>query len=357
MKVLVARCDRLGDLVLSLPAVAWLRRARPDWEIHALVSPAAAALIEHDPAVDAFYTWDLTLTDQRRPQLAAERYGAAVLLQYQAPLARLLREAGIRRRFGPLSKPSSLLYLNRGVFQRRSRVARHEADLNVDLIRRVAGRGARAPIPTPRLHLGPAQLELAERFRQEEAGGAETVVFVHPGSGGSALDWPPDRFAAVANALGRRRGWRVFVTGSHHDRLIIDQMAPALEPQVSVVAERFPLRDFLGVLAAGDVMLAPSTGPLHLAAALDLAAIGLYPPAPTMSPWRWGPRGRWAEALMPPVDCPARRYCLFEQCLLYSCLDGILVSGVVDAVVALADRRRGERRADRALETMKDERT
>ncbi|MBD3221038.1 hypothetical protein GF314_07315 [bacterium] len=357
MKVLVARCDRLGDLVLSLPAIAWLRRVRPDWEIHALVSPAAAALVEHDPAVDAFYTWDLTLTDQRRPQLAAERYDGAVLLQYQASLARLLREAGIRRRFGPLSKPSSLLYLNRGTFQRRSRVARHEADLNVDLMRRLAGRGARGPVPTPRVHLGPAQDELAARFRQEEADDAETVAFVHPGSGGSALDWPPDRFAAVANALSRRRGWRVFVTGSHHDRLVIDQMASSLEPQVSVVAERYPLRDFLGVLAAGDVMLAPSTGPLHLAAALDLAAIGLYPPAPTMSPRRWGARGRWVETLMPPVDCPARRYCLFEHCLLYNCLDGIMVSGVVDATVALADRRRNERQAERTLQTSKDERS
>ena len=56
----LVRCDRLGDLVLALPAFAWLRRSRPDWEIHALVVAEAAPLVEHDPNLDAFYTWDGT---------------------------------------------------------------------------------------------------------------------------------------------------------------------------------------------------------------------------------------------------------------------------------------------------------
>jgi len=341
MKVLVARCDRLGDLVLSLPAVAWLRAVRPDWEIHALVSPGAAPLVEHDPNIDAFYTWDLTLTEKRRPQLADESYDAAVLLQYQTPLARLLREARVRRRYGPLSKASSLLHLNRGVLQRRSRVARHEGDFNADLMRRMAGRGVPdVPLKAPAVHLGEEQLEFGRRFRAHEASGAETVAFVHPGSGGSALDWEPARFAEVANSLSRRPGWRVYVTGSHHDRLALDAMLPDLDPEVQVVAERFPLREFMGVLAAGDVMIAPSTGPLHVAAALGLACVGLYPPAPTMSPQRWGVLGPWSESVTPALDCPAKRYCLAESCLLHNCLDGLPPSRIIEAAVSLNENRR-----------------
>ena len=44
MKVLVARCDRLGDLVLALPVFPWLKRRRPGWEVHALVAVLNAAL-------------------------------------------------------------------------------------------------------------------------------------------------------------------------------------------------------------------------------------------------------------------------------------------------------------------------
>ncbi|MEZ4387850.1 MAG: glycosyltransferase family 9 protein [Candidatus Krumholzibacteriia bacterium] len=249
--------------------------------------------------------------------------------------------------------------LNRGSWQRRSRVPRHERDFNVDLIRRLAGAGAGAradaAVPAvPRVRLGPEQYELGRRFRAAEAAGARTVAYVHPGSGGSALDWAPARFAAVANALSRRAGWRVFITGSHHDRLVIDAVGPHLEPQVEVVAERFPLRDFLGILSAGDVLIAPSTGPLHVAAALDLAAVGLYPPAPTMSPRRWGVLGRWTASLMPPVECPARRYCLQESCLLFNCLDGLMPSRVIDTAVELVERRRHDLGPARAASAIED---
>lgn len=341
MKVLVARCDRLGDLVLSLPAIAWLRGARPDWEIHALVAPGAVPLVEHDPTLDGFYAWDGTLTEKVGPQLVDEHYDAAVLLQYQTPLAQLLRSARVRRRHGPLSKLASWFLLNRGWAQRRSRVDRHECDFNVDLVRRLAGRGcAEVPVDHPVVRIGPEQAELGRRFRTQDAAGADVVVFLHPGSGGSALEWQASWFAEVAGALAERSGWRVFVTGSHHDRLAIDKLAPHLDPRVTVLAERYPLRDFLGVLSAGDVMIAPSTGPLHVAAALGLAAVGIYPPAPTMSPRRWGVLGRWCASLTPPVDCPARRHCLLEECLLYNCLDGVRPSTVIETAVDLVDRRR-----------------
>lgn len=347
MKVLVARCDRLGDLVLALPSLAWLRRVRPDWEIHALVAPENAPVVEHDPAIDAYYTWNLALTTERLPQIRGEGYDAAVLLQYQAPLAHLVRDARVKLRHGPLTKPLSWWLLNRGSWQRRSRVARHERDFNVDLMRKLAGRNVPdIDVDDPRLWLGPEQVQLGREFRARQAGGAGTVVFVHPGSGGSALNWAPERYAEVANALSRRPGWAVFVTGSHHDRVTIDAMAATLEPQVQVVSEQFPLRDFLGVLSGGDLMLAPSTGPLHVAAALGLAAVGVYPPAPTMSPRRWGVLGPWSMSVEAPVDCPSRRYCLREHCLLFNCLDCLAPSRVIEVALELAARRRRERADD-----------
>jgi ADP-heptose:LPS heptosyltransferase len=337
MKVLVARCDRLGDLVLSLPVFAWLKQRRPSWEVHALVAAAATPLVENDPAIDAIYTWHGTCDPELERKLAEERYDAVLILQYQTELAAMLRRCGIRRRYGPLSRWSSWLLLNRGVVQGRSRVRRHESDYNLDLARRLAGRGR--PAVDPVIHLQPQQREAGLRLRAAEAPGAEVLAFVHPSSGGSALDWEPEHFAAVANTLAARPGWRVWLTGSHHDRLVIDRLGPHLDPRVKVMAERFPLREFLGMLSAGDLMVAPSTGPLHMAAALGLAAVGLYPPAPTMSPRRWGPLGTWSRAVVPAVDCPAKRHCLLERCLLYNCLAGVRVAEVVTAAVDLVSRR------------------
>jgi heptosyltransferase-3 len=337
VKVLVARTDRLGDVVLSLPAFAGLKAARPDWRVHALVAPGCVPLVENDPHVDALWTWSAAGADALAERLAAERFDAAVLLHYQRFLAALLRRIGVPRRIGPLSKWSSWFLLNRGVWQRRSRGGRHESEYNLALVRKLAGPGV--VDGEPHLHLSAGQREIAAEFRRREAPGGETVVLVHPGMGGSALNWPPERFAALANGLAAGPGRRVFVTGSEADAAPVEAAAAHLAPAVRVIAGRYPLREFLGVVAAGDLMVAPSTGPLHVAAALGLAVVGLYPPLPTQSPVRWGPRGPRARALAPEVPCPARLVCFGERCRHWNCMDGLDVRSVLTAAeTALAGR-------------------
>jgi ADP-heptose:LPS heptosyltransferase len=327
VKVLVARTDRLGDLVLSLPVFAYIKKRRPRWRVHALVARSAVPLVENDPHIEALWAADDHRAGDLEQRLAAERFDMAVLLLYRHELARLLKRIGVKRRIGPLSKLSSWWLLNRGVWQARSRSGRHEWAYNLRLAEKAAGRGG--TWTEPRLHLSDGQRAIARQFRADHDLRERRVVFVHPGSGGSALDWEPERFAAVAATLAADPGVAVYVTGSHHDRETLAAVTPRLPAAVGVIAGRYPLRDFLGVLAAGDLMIAPSTGPLHMAAALGLATLGLYPPAPTMSPRRWGNRGPRARTLVPPVDCPAPRNCLGRECMLYNCLQGVFVEDVV----------------------------
>jgi ADP-heptose:LPS heptosyltransferase len=353
LKVLVARTDRLGDLVLSLPVFEDIKTRRPDWRIQAMVAPASVPLVENDPHLDAVWTWTGSETLEERAELVArlrrENFDAVVILQYRMELARLMVQAGIGKRYGPLSKGSSWILLNRGSWQSRSRGHRHEMEHNLLLARRLTNgwrsvfQGSPGKFPEPRLHLTSGQVEIGQKFRRDEAVGAQTVVFIHPGSGGSALDWEPERFAGVANALARQSGWKVFITGSAADSGTVAAVAGHLDPEVGLLLDRFSLREFMGVLAAGDLFIGPSTGPLHMAAASGCATVGLFPPVVTMSPERWGPRGPWSRALVPEVACPARRICLEEKCVLYNCMtrifDGEVVESARDAVKCRLEER------------------
>ena len=337
MKILVTRTDRLGDLVLSLPVVADLKSADPAWEVHVMVAPASVPLVEHDPALGRVWTWHDAMEPAARDKLGrdlqAAGFDVVVMLQFRRELATLLRKAGIPRRYGPWSKWSSWWLLNRGQRQHRSRRERHEMEHNRDLGRRLLRDEGRPTPPEtggPRLHLGADQLRLTRAFRQELAPGGERIVFVHPGSGGSALDWEPARFAAVANRLAAA-GHRVCVTGAGGDAPVVGEVATGLDPAVTVLLDRYDLREFLAVLAAGDLFVGPSTGPLHLAAALGVETLGLFPPVRTMHPDRWGPHGPHGPAgrnLVPAVDCPARRVCRGQRCPHYNCMDGIAVAAV-----------------------------
>ena len=352
MKVLIVRTDRLGDLVLSLPVFEDIKAVRPDWKVQAMVAPASVPLVENDPNIDAVWTWTGDETDREladlEDKLRREKFDAVVILQYQLKLARLMKRVGISKRYGPLSKGSSWILLNRGSWQARSRGQRHEMEHNLALARRLTGgwlnqfRSPRRDFPEPRLHLTEGQLEIGDTFRRIEAAAAETVVFVHPGSGGSALDWEPARFAGVANALARRPGWRVFITGSATDSGTVAAVASHLDQGIDILLDRFSLREFMGILSAGDLFIGPSTGPLHIAAAVGCATVGLFPPVVTMGPDRWGPRGFLSRTLVPEVVCPARRICLGEKCSLYNCMTRIFDDQVLTAAMEVVKRKRTE---------------
>jgi ADP-heptose:LPS heptosyltransferase len=339
VKLLVARTDKLGDVVLSLPVFAYIEQKRPDWELHALVAPGSVPLLENDPHLEAVWTYKDAELAELESRLAAERFDAAILLYYHKPLAAALRRAKIPRRVGPLSKWSSWFLLNRGVWQNRSRIRHHERDYNVRLAQKLTGKGG--AFPDPLIHLTAGQIQIGRQFRREEAATAESVVFVHPGSGGSALNWAPESYATVANQLAAGGDCRVFVTGGPRDSDTVQAVAGFLQPAVEVIAGRFPLRDFLGVLTAGDLLIGPSTGPLHMAAALGLAVVGLYPPIPTQSLARWGPLGTCSHGLAPDVPCPAHRICFGERCRHWNCMVDVAEREVVAAATAaLRDRRR-----------------
>lgn len=340
MKVLVTRTDRLGDLMLSLPVFEYLNRALPDWEVQALVAPTAVPLLENNPFVQGIWTWTDQDSDAAQAELMdrlkQEHFSAVIMLQYRRELARLLKGAGIKRRHGPWSRFSSWFLLNRGSWQGRAHSARHEMEQNLRLARHfLQGAAKEIPFPAPRLFLTEGQLEIGREFRREFGIEADKVVFLHPGSGGSALDWDSGRFAAVANALHRMAGFQVFLTGSRADREKIEPVRAALDFQVGDLVDRYPLREFLGVLAAGDYFVGPSTGPLHMAAALGLGTVGLFPPVATMSAGRWGQQGKYCRTITPAVRCPESRYCRGNSCPLFNCMDGIFERDVLGAVLEL----------------------
>ena len=85
-------------------------------------------------------------------------------------------------------------------------------------------------------------------------------------------------------------------------------------------------------------------------AILGLGTVGIYSPAPTMSPVRWGPRSTTGKVLVPDLCCPARRNCLQGRCEYYNCLEQVQVQEVVRAAEAAlrpGDDRQAQERDSR----------
>ncbi|MFD2721109.1 glycosyltransferase family 9 protein [Hymenobacter monticola] len=156
-------------------------------------------------------------------------------------------------------------------------------------------------------------------------------VILHPRSRGSAREWGLDNFGQLARLL-HQAGHRVFVTGTAAEG---EELADWLKQNAAFLAAdltgQLSLPQFMAFIAAADGLVAGSTGPLHLAAALGRHALGLYPPIRPMHPGRWAPLGPHAKFMV--FDKPNCEDCR-QQPAACTCIRAIEAAAVAAQVAA-----------------------
>lgn len=351
LEILVVRADRIGDVILSTPVIEVLKNHYPQSRLTLMVREPIVPLVRGIPGVDDVMVYDPTgrhaglgglfnlVSDVR-----GRGFRIAIMLQSQWKIAAALYGAGVRYRVGPLSKIHSYLFYNRGVRQRRSHVEMHEADYNLQLLRRLGVRvGSRAYSSQVALSDGAREKARAWLVAQGATPGESSLIAVHPGMGGSALNWPESHFVELIRALSKE-GKQVLVTGGPTDAEGMSRIRTALEAAPMPPATRpiFFLADtvtsidlLVGIYSHVSVVVAPSTGPLHLAVALDKPVIAFYPPIRVQSAIRWGPYRKddsKSSVLVPEVYCGQDFECLGNKCNYFPCMKSISVTQALGEV-------------------------
>lgn len=325
-RLLVSRTDRLGDLILALPFVAGLKARYPECRVDVMASLYASPILEHNDQIDGIVrvqNEQMRSSRHYRKELEQrvlrEGYKAAVVLYPERRISRLLYRCQIPIRIGTAGRFHSVFFSHRLLHSRKAN-KKHEAEYNLDFLSYFKEGDT---IVRPEVFPTPKELDNAGRILAE-AGVEAPFVVLHPGSGGSAENWPMEHFLKLSTEL-ERRGHRVVVTGSEEEGQEISALTGRLGISVAKIAGMTDLRTLAAVLKRARLVVANSTGPLHLAAASGTRVIGLYPVKRIMSPVRWGPIGDGHQVLQPQVDectCPDR------QC---RCMESITVESVAEA--------------------------
>jgi heptosyltransferase-3 len=299
---LVSRTDAIGDVVLTLPVAGWLKQQHPGCRVVLIGRRYTAAVAAACPWVDEFLEYGEQLAG---PLLAELRSYAAAAIIHVFPnkrLARLAKEAKIPIRIGTRNRLFHWLTCNRLVALSRRHSPLHEAQLNLQLL---APLGYRTPLALPAVaelvRLSPAvplrpALQALLAARQP----GQLNVILHPRSRGSAREWGLAHFGQLARLL-HAAGHRVFISGTADEgaELAVANWFREHRPYLAAdLTGQLDLPEFIAFIAAADGLVAGSTGPLHLAAALGRHALGLYPPIRPMHPGRWGPLGPHAGYLV-----------------------------------------------------------
>ena len=334
MNVLVLRTDRLGDTILASPTWQALKEHRRDIEISLLIREDLLPLFRHDPSLAEVFTLPSEKErdiDRLARELSSRNFDALIALFVDRDIARLVRRLPVPLKIGPLSKPRTWFLFNRPVRQGRSRSHRHEADFNRLLLREL---GVSCQPRPPRIYLprldGKVDRAPVDRLFQ----GKDTLplVVVHPGMGGSAGNWPAARYRELIDSLLHEGNVNVAVTGTAADRQYLGTIPGIRHPRLVNMVGELALVEFGLLLRRAAVFVGPSTGPMHLATALDTPVVTLFSPVQVQHPRRWGPYHARGTTFLPPVDCPEKYRCRGSRCPHFDCLDKIAVEDVSRAI-------------------------
>jgi ADP-heptose:LPS heptosyltransferase len=296
-RVLVVRNDKIGDFMLAWPAFALLKAA--GCHVTALVPSYTAPLAKMcpsidniiiDPGRDSRYADQLLLVGE----IVDAKFDAAIAFFSNWRNAVLLRHVKIPYRLAPATKIAQFLYTHR-LTQRRSRSEKPEWEYNLDLAAEFL-KDQGLPLTTgraPYLEVT-AERKDAARLKISESLAIDATVawmMVHVGSGGSANNLSLHQYESLIVDLVKQfpKSELILSAGPAEESTVADLVAHLAAQRVRVVM--FCPSDGLPALVEGisnaACFIAGSTGPLHIAGALDVPTVGFYTRRRSATALRW----------------------------------------------------------------------
>lgn len=313
--------------MLTLPTVAWLKETYPSCHITFLCRNYTKAIVSCFQGVDEVLTLEAleTLPPQSRIEFIREqRFDIIVHVFPRKELAQLFKKAAVPARIGTSHRGFHLLTCNIRPSFSRKRSSEHEAQLNFELLRPLGIE----KLPTfeqlntwTKLFRVP-NVALPETIEQALQQSTKTAV-LHPKSQGSAREWPMEKYNDLANRL-LADDTTVFFTGTEQEGAKFRETLPE-NIRIIDTTGKLTIEQLLVLLSRIDLLVACSTGPLHIAGFLEKRAIGLFSPRIPIHPGRWRALGERAIALVFDPDCPtckAKKPC--------TCIEQISVENVLE---------------------------
>lgn len=306
--ILISRTDKIGDVVLTLPLAGYLKQKFPQVRIVFLAQKYTEPVVRASTQIDDVWVWDdiRNLGFAETCDLIESARIDTILHVFPRPeIAWWAWRMRIRRRMGTSHRWYHWLTCNRMFSLARKNSNLHESQLNLEFVRALC-----PGTPLPSLSEIP-ELYGLHRYPPcpvPEVADDRFNLVLHPLSFGSAREWPLRHFASLIHML-EKEPVRILLTGGHKEKEPLDAFIREFQVSNAVnLAGRLTLEELVGTLARCQGIVACSTGPLHIGAALGLATLGLYPPIRPMHPERWGPVGARAHALTAKPSCDECRH-------------------------------------------------
>lgn len=313
-RILIARPDRIGDVVLSTGIPREIKKKWRDSFVAVLVRKYTADIFLNNPNVDEIIILDDVDNSTKSffkkvSQIRNYKFTHSLSLLPTERLNYLLFFAGIPYRVGVSHKFYQFITWTKFVSRKKYNPLRHEADYCMDLARKI---GVETTNYTPEILLSDAESESAQLLKNKLLAGKKYLVGVHITSGNSAPNMPLSEYRKLIDQLSLDPEIQVVITDNNISK---DELSIAHSNYINYGKT---LRESMIGFASLDCLVSASTGPMHIVSALGIKTVSLFCPLTACSPKLWGPLGNESEIILPEewyckTKCPGDpKKCRFE---------------------------------------------
>ncbi|TAG55900.1 MAG: lipopolysaccharide heptosyltransferase family protein [Cytophagales bacterium] len=281
---IISRTDSIGDVVLTIPMAGILKKHYPNSSVIFIGNNYTYPVLLLSEHVDLVIKKEDLLSNI----LNLKDLNAAVIFHVSpdVEIAKLAQKSKIKYRIGTSHRWFHWLYCNIQVSFSRKKSLLHESILNLKLLKPLIK-------DVEKIELKDIQNYYGFKVKKRNNNSEKIKIIFHPKSKGSAREWKLSYFHDLIKLLPKDK-FEIYITGTELEYQKIQNECSQIFDYEHVInmCGKFTLNEFVAFIQQSDVLLACSTGPLHIAAACEIHAIGIYASAQNMHPNRWAAQGK-----------------------------------------------------------------
>lgn len=310
-RILVARTDKIGDLVLSIPSFFMLKKMYPNAELIVLVRGYNADIVRNLSYIDRVIKIDGFTKDELLEKIAYFKADVFIALYNDSYIASLAKASKAKIKIGPISKLSSFFTYNKGIRQQRSKSIKNEAEYNLDLVAKLdKERYDEIFELNTKIELSEENRNVANLYFSENNINGKVLV-VNPFMGGSAKNITDEQYINILKKVKQETpNLNIIITCHISDEERAEKLRLALaQENIFVFANGASILNTAAIIERANVYFGGSTGPTHIAGALRKKIVAIYPNKKTQSPTRWGIYGNInVRYIIPDENRPKENY-------------------------------------------------
>jgi heptosyltransferase-2 len=305
-RILIVRTDRVGDTVMITPIARELKKTFPDCFVATLTQPSTSAVLMNNPNIDKILTdnleketfWDVTL------EIRNLKFTHGLLVFPTERAAYQMFFGRVKKRIMTGTRLYGIITFFHSVSRNNYTPLKHEADYCMDLARKI---GVETDNIQPEIFVtGNEQRQSLELLKSKGVMDDDFKIFLHTGSKLSAPNWSEEKYYLLIKGMLEK-----FKNDKFKLLLTAYEMTPEFLAKINafndnriinISKDLKSLRELISAISLADLMVCSSTGPVHLADALNVSCVGLHCHRNMSCAKHWGVLNKKSINLEVPAD-------------------------------------------------------